>query len=154
MRFPTPAAAVVAVVALAVEARFEQIGVPKVIRPGEPFTAQARVLATAPSTDTMYWGINGFDYAYPGSVANRFQTTDLTEFISGSYYSTIPGVVVPEGTAPGEYALQAAVMGWYHISGQPTLETWWWNVTIGDATSEELVWAGTESETSRTCVPT
>ncbi|GKT41509.1 uncharacterized protein ColSpa_01690 [Colletotrichum spaethianum] len=159
MRLSTLATtAVVALAPYAIEAKFEQIGVPKVIKPGEPFTAQVRVLAAQPSHDYMYWGVRKFDYEWnsfpsPGTVGGKFQKTDLNAVLSGGYYDSIPGLVVPEGTEPGEYALQGAMLGWYGAGVVPALETWWWNVTIGDATSAELVWVSDRAENSRSCVP-
>ncbi|GKT74985.1 hypothetical protein ColTof4_07408 [Colletotrichum tofieldiae] len=159
MRFSALATtAVAALVTYAVEAKFEQIGVPKIIKAGEPFTAEVRVLAAQPSHDYMYWGVRKFDYEWnsfpsPGNVGNKFQKTDLDEVLRGSYYDSIPGITIPEGTEPGEYALQGAMLGWYGAGSVPALETWWWNVTIGDATSEELVWVSDRAENSRSCVP-
>ncbi|GJC84349.1 hypothetical protein ColLi_07187 [Colletotrichum liriopes] len=101
MRFSALATtAVAALVTYAVEAKFEQIGVPKIIKAGEPFTAEVRLLAAQPSHDYMYWGVRKFDYEWnsfpsPGTVGNKFQKTDLNEVLRGSYYDSIPGITIP-----------------------------------------------------------
>lgn len=64
---------------------------------------------------------------------------------------TIPGLQIREGYDKGETAIQAVIVDFTGVFNLPSLETWYWPVTIGDETSEELVYATSHDPNSRGC---
>lgn len=75
------------------------------------------------------------------------------EELSGGYNDTIPNISIPESLnlAPGDYSIQAVILEWAGAANNPSLETWFWNVTIGDVTSEERVWQSAHGVNSKRC---
>lgn len=59
--------------------------------------------------------------------------------LGGGYNITINDLQVPEGFTAGPATIQAAILQFNGVLNQPSVETWSWNVTIGDETSGEVV---------------
>ncbi|XXG95471.1 hypothetical protein Hte_001735 [Hypoxylon texense] len=158
MRFLRLAAA--ALVAAVADARLYRIGVPATIKPGDVFDATVEQLAGVPLQYAMVFGIERYDqeasvFPRPGSLGPVvFHHVDLQATIGDGKVSgntTMPGFSVPENYELGPAAIQAAVLQFAGPLNSPSVETWWWNVNIGDATSEELVWSSYADDTSRVC---
>ncbi|TDZ34469.1 hypothetical protein C8034_v010011 [Colletotrichum sidae] len=155
MRFSTFISAAATLMA-GVEGYLFSVGVPKTIKAGEVFNASVTAGSLGVRQDVMVWGYTRYDYEWNnfpsiGSVGNIFAKTNLNEVLTGSYLGTIPNLKIPEGTQPGDYAIQAVILGYSGVYNQPSLETYFWNVTIGDVTSEERNWLQYTGENKRSC---
>jgi len=63
----------------------------------------------------------------------------LIEVLGGAYNITIPDLKIPASTESGDYAIQAIILNWSGARNAPSLESWFWNVTIGSTTSKDRV---------------
>ncbi|KAI1766921.1 hypothetical protein GGR53DRAFT_463871 [Hypoxylon sp. FL1150] len=158
MRFLRLATAALA--AVAADARLYRIGIPAAIQPGDVFNATVEQLAGIPLQFAMVFGIQRYDEAAsqfprPGSLGPVvFHHVDLQATVGDGQVSgntTMPGFKVPEDYELGPAAIQAAVLQFAGPLNSPIIETWWWNVNISDATSEELSWSTYADDNSRVC---
>ncbi|CAI0650694.1 unnamed protein product [Colletotrichum noveboracense] len=148
--FITTAAALLSGVA---EGYLQTIGLPQTIKPGDVWEAPVTTAIMQPRQDLMIWGIGDTSSVYAGSISREFHRTNLRQELSGGYNDTIPNISIPESLnlAPGEYGIQAVILEWAGAANTPSLETWFWNVTIGDVTSEERVWQSALGVNSKRC---
>ncbi|KAI1777497.1 hypothetical protein F4818DRAFT_439851 [Hypoxylon cercidicola] len=159
MRFLRLAAAALA--AAAADARLYRIGFPETIKPGDVFNATVEQLAGIPTQYMMVFGIERYDreasvFPRPGSLGPVvFHHVDLQATVGDGQASgntTVGGFRVPAGYEPGPAAIQAAVLQFAGPLNSPIIETWWWNVEIGGATSAgDLVWSSYADDNSRVC---
>ncbi|KAL0934798.1 uncharacterized protein CTRU02_209389 [Colletotrichum truncatum] len=145
-----------ATLAAGVEGYLYTVGLPKTIKPGDVFNATVTTGIMQPRQEVMIWGLTRYDREwnsgpYPGSIGTEFARTNLREVLKGTYNDTIPGLKIPESTVHGDYGIQAVILQWSGVTNTPSLETWFWDVTVGDSTSEERVWSDFRGEKSRSC---
>lgn len=78
MRFSSTLAAVVALAASAAEANLSDLGIPKVIKPGDVFSAIGHLAIQQPRQQFMAWAVTWpvYDVTYPGSIG-----TDIFKII-------------------------------------------------------------------------
>ncbi|KAF9876888.1 hypothetical protein CkaCkLH20_05734 [Colletotrichum karsti] len=153
MRFSTVFAAATAALSAGVEGYLVRVGLPKTIKLGDVWEARVNTAIQQPRQDLVVWGASPAGSTYPGSIGIEFARTKLDDALSGGYNDTIPGLTIPEGLriTPGEWSIQAVILQWAGAAQQPSLETYFWNVTIGDVTSEELVWQVARGPQSTRC---
>lgn len=60
-------------------------------------------------------------------------------------------MTVPDKFPLGPAAIQAVILSVQGPVNSPTIETWFWNVTISDSTSDQLVLATYADTNSRYC---
>lgn len=67
------------------------------------------------------------------------------------YNVTIPDLKVPAGFTAGPATIQAVILQFNGVFNQASLQTIWWDVTVGDETSEERVYAQLGDANARFC---
>jgi hypothetical protein len=69
----------------------------------------------------------------------------------GQNVTTLAALTLPDNFQLGPAAIQAVVLSVQGPVNTPMIETWWWNVTISDSTSDKLVHATYYDQDSRYC---
>ncbi|KAK1762880.1 hypothetical protein QBC33DRAFT_563291 [Phialemonium atrogriseum] len=138
--------AAAACLAAGVEARLAALGLPATIRPGDVFEARGQQGIT---NDAYAGGTGG----YPGNIGTVFiGQTDLTgEYSPSSPLSRVTSLQGYNGSPPGPATIQAVILQFNGVFNQASLQTFWWDVTVGDETSEGRVYAQLGDANARFC---
>ncbi|POS75709.1 hypothetical protein DHEL01_v205905 [Diaporthe helianthi] len=142
-------------------ARLFELGLPEQIKPGEKFNVTVKQAIGIPMIEvSMLFGIDRYDAEAniapePGNIGGTLLgTLDLRAILGdgrGQNVTTLAGMTVPDKFALGPAAVQAVILSVQGPVNSPTIETWFWNVTISDSTSDQLVYATYADTSSRYC---
>ncbi|KAG8163427.1 hypothetical protein KVR01_006724 [Diaporthe batatas] len=142
-------------------ARLFELGLPEEIKPGEKFNITVKQAIGIPMIEvSMLFGIDRYDAEAniapePGNMGGTLLgSIDLRAILGdgrGQNVTTLTGMTVPDKFPLGPAAIQAVILSVQGPVNSPTIETWFWNVTISDSTSDQLVSATYADTNSRYC---
>ncbi|KAG6361197.1 hypothetical protein INS49_009421 [Diaporthe citri] len=161
MRLTRVAKTIPILAATLANARLAKLGLPEQIKPGDKFNITVEQAIGIPMVEaSMLFGIDRYDSIadvapQPGNMGGTLLgSIDLRAVLGdgrGQNITTLGSITLPDTFVHGPAAIQAVVLSVQGPVNTPTIETWWWNVTISDSTSDQLVQATYYDDNSRYC---